>query len=46
MQRADVDGLPVVGDDGDLLGVITVSDVLRAMLGVSPPVPDHGAALV
>lgn len=46
MQRADVNGLPVVGDDGGLLGVITVSDVLRAMLGVSPPVPDHGAALV
>jgi CBS domain-containing protein len=46
MQRADVHGLPVVGDGGGLMGVITVSDVLRAMLGVAPPVPDHKTALV
>ena len=33
MQMADVYGLPVVGHDGDLLGVITVSDILRLMVG-------------
>lgn len=32
MQLADVHGLPVVGNDGDLLGVITVSDVLQLMV--------------
>ncbi|MEF2280408.1 CBS domain-containing protein [Deinococcus sp. YIM 134068] len=33
MLEADVHGLPVLGTDGRLLGVITVSDVLRALLG-------------
>ena len=37
MQLADVYGLPVVAGNGDLLGVITVSDVLRAMLGDALP---------
>jgi CBS domain-containing protein len=38
MQKADVHGLPVVTDNGDLLGVITVSDILRAMVGDMVPV--------
>jgi CBS domain-containing protein len=37
MQQADVYGLPVISDEGDLLGVITVSDVLRLMIGDTRP---------
>jgi CBS domain-containing protein len=33
MLSADVHGLPVVSDGGHLLGVITISDVLRTLLG-------------
>lgn len=33
MLEADVHGLPVVTDGGRLLGVLTVSDVLRALVG-------------
>lgn len=33
MLEADVYGLPVVSDGGRLLGVVTVSDVLRTVLG-------------
>ena len=33
MLEADVHGLPVVDDDGLLSGVITISDVLKALLG-------------
>ncbi|MGY2895720.1 CBS domain-containing protein [Deinococcus sp. UYEF24] len=33
MLMADVHGLPVIDDDEDLLGVITVSDILRLMVG-------------
>ncbi|WP_293910464.1 CBS domain-containing protein [Deinococcus sp.] len=35
MLAADVHGLPVVSDGGKLLGVVTVSDVLRTLLGES-----------
>lgn len=43
MLEADVHGLPVVSDGGHLLGVVTVSDVLKTLAGasttgqVSPP---------
>jgi CBS domain-containing protein len=33
MLALDVHGLPVVDDDGRLLGVVTISDVLRTVLG-------------
>lgn len=33
MLALDVHGLPVVDDDGHLLGVVTISDVLRTVLG-------------
>lgn len=33
MLEADIHGLPVVNEDGELLGVITISDVLRTLLG-------------
>lgn len=33
MLEADVHGLPVVSDGGHLLGVVTVSDVLKTLLG-------------
>ena len=33
MLDADVHGLPVVSDDGHLLGVVTISDVLKTLLG-------------
>lgn len=33
MIELDVHGLPVVNDGGDLLGVITISDVLKTLLG-------------
>lgn len=32
MLSLDVHGLPVIGDDGELLGVVTISDVLRTVL--------------
>lgn len=32
MLEADVHGLPVVDEDGGLLGVVTISDVLKALL--------------
>ena len=44
MQLADVHGLPVVAGNGDLLGVITVSDVLRAMLGDALPASGASAS--
>ncbi|GBF06190.1 CBS-domain-containing protein [Deinococcus aerius] len=33
MLEADVHGLPVIDGDGHLLGVVTISDVLRTLLG-------------
>ncbi|WP_339096653.1 CBS domain-containing protein [Deinococcus sp. VB343] len=33
MVELDVHGLPVVGENDELLGVVTVSDVLKAMVG-------------
>jgi CBS domain-containing protein len=36
MLELDVHGLPVIDLDGDLLGVVTISDVLRAVLGRAP----------
>ena len=46
MLEADVHGLPVVSDGGHLLGVVTVSDVLKTLVGTStagqvspPPAP-------
>lgn len=37
MLMADVHGLPVIDDDEDLLGVITVSDILRLMVRATFP---------
>jgi CBS domain-containing protein len=39
MLKTDVCGLPVVGGDGDLPGVITISNVMRVMVGATRPVP-------
>ena len=36
MLELDVHGLPVIDLDGTLLGVVTISDVLRAMLRREP----------
>lgn len=36
MLTLDVHGLPVVDDDGQLLGVVTISDVLKTVLGQQP----------
>ena len=38
MLEADVHGLPIIDGGGELLGVITISDVLRTLLGESTPV--------
>lgn len=35
MLDLDVHGLPVITEDGDLLGVVTISDVIRTVLGDS-----------
>lgn len=35
MLDLDVHGLPVITQDGDLLGVVTISDVIRTVLGES-----------
>lgn len=49
MLEADVHGLPVISDGGRLLGVVTISDVLRALLGrdarpaTAPPAPAEPA---
>ncbi len=37
MLSADVHGLPVMGEGGRLLGVITISDILKALLVSSAP---------
>ena len=36
MLAGGVDGVPVVGDDGDLLGLVSRSDVLRAVIHDPP----------
>ena len=35
MLEADVHGLPVITQDGELLGVVTISDVIRTLLGAA-----------
>ncbi|WP_291428093.1 CBS domain-containing protein [Deinococcus sp.] len=37
MLETDVHGLPIIDSGGELLGVITISDVLRTLLGERPP---------
>jgi CBS domain-containing protein len=41
MLAADVHGLPVVGHGQTLLGVITVRDILRAVVGPPVSLPQH-----
>lgn len=41
MLAADVHGLPVVGHGQTLLGVITVRDILRAVVGPTVSLPQH-----
>jgi CBS domain-containing protein len=33
MLEADVHGLPVISEGGRLLGIVTISDVLKTLLG-------------
>ncbi|WP_291426353.1 CBS domain-containing protein [Deinococcus sp.] len=41
MIELDVHGLPVVDMEGQLLGVVTISDVLRGLLGQGQPSAQH-----
>ena len=44
MLEMDVHGLPVVGGDGQLLGVVTISDVLKTLLGAPTTGPSVHSA--
>jgi CBS domain-containing protein len=47
MVRSDARGLPVVGDKGDILGLVTEADVLRGLLQSRPrPPADEARGLV